>query len=334
MMRNNPFLSKVFTSTWLKHFAKNEKTFQFDFIENVTFLKHKYFPFHFNVGKNITSGMSYDFSHLEDSLEYKRQVYLLYDIPEYFKIDPNTEASGLKISKVRQYNGYLLDLNPYDEFNDLLMSFKSRKRHNFKNKKLNLERDFDISYTYFYGDVDKDKFDQSILVFNELIKKRFGGLGIKNNIVGKWAYYEELIYKMVLEKKGVLFATYDKDTPIAFAFCFLSEDILFYAAPTFDTDYLKYNLGHTSIMAIIEWCFEHNISFFDFSKGEFEYKKRWTSNAYKFDTHILYDSNSVRATIVGVCLIRYFKLKQYLRDKRINLLYSKARYVFKKSYSK
>ena len=334
MMLNNPFLSNTFTSTWLKHFAKNEKTFQFDFIKNVTFLKHKYFPFYFNVGKNITSGMSYTLNNLEENIDYKGRVCLLYDIPEYFNIDPNIGASGIKISKVGQYKGYLLDLESYTDFNDLLMNFKSKKRNKYKSKKVQLEKDFDISYTYFYGDVDKEKFNQSILVFNKLIKKRFGGLGIENNIVGKWHYYEELIYKMVLEKKGVLFATYNKDTPIAFAFCFLSDDILFYAAPTFDTDYLKYNLGHTSIMAILEWCFEQNISLFDFSKGEFEYKKRWANNSYKFGTHILYDSNSIRATTVGVCLINYFKLKQFLRDKGINLLYSKLKYFFKKNNSK
>ena len=63
-----------------------------------------------------------------------------------------------------------------------------------------------------------------------------------------------------------------------------SEDTLFDAITVFDIDYSKFHLGSITIMKLIEWCIENEIKILDFSKGYFEYKRRWCTKIYDFET--------------------------------------------------
>ncbi len=329
-MVDNPFLSKTFTSVWLKYFNNSKPAQTFNFIRDVGFTKHRYLPVFTNVGRNITNGMFYEFQNLKEQKDYKSKVFLIHDVPEYFKVNPNLEGVKLKVGKATQFKGYLSELSEYKEFTDFLNNqFRSKRRNYLKKKKEQLETCFNIEYKFFYGNVSQQEYNLNMDIFKELIGKRFGDLGIDSNALSKWDYYHELIYKMILDKKALLFAIQRNGKPIGIAFSFISKNILFYATPTFDTDYIRFNLGHTTIIELMKWCFENNISIYDFSKGEFEYKKRWANKEYNFQTHVLYDSSSLKSIILGVYLTKYFKFKQFLRDKKINLIFSKSKYFIK-----
>ena len=110
---------------------------------------------------------------------------------------------------------------------------------------------------------------------------------------------------------------------------FLSDDTLFYSITTFDTDYTNYNIGHTTIMEILKWCFNNNINIIDFSKGEAEYKSRWLTEVYFFQNHILYDSKSLFSRVMALSIFYYFSFKQFLRDKNFNTLFSKFQFLLK-----
>jgi len=327
-MNQNPFLSKTFSSIWLKYFNHGRKPFEFDFINNVKFLKHKYLPIYFNVGRNITNGMYYTL--LDTKEKNNNKTFLIHDVPEYFNVTTNTLSTILKVNKVKQYKGYLADLSQFNTFEEFFNSqFRSKRRNYLRKKQQQLELCFDIAYKFYYGEVSKDKYNEYMLVFKNLISKRFGELGIDNDVISNWDYYKELIYKMILEKRALLFVIQRENNPIGVAFSFISDNILFYATPIFDTDYIRFNLGHTTIIELMKWCFNNDISYYDFSKGEFEYKKRWTNKEYVFEAHILFHEKSFKASLLGNYLTIYFTFKQFLRDKKINLLYSKIIYKIK-----
>ena len=66
----------------------------------------------------------------------------------------------------------------------------------------------------------------------------------------------------------------------------------------------------------------------DFSKGERDYKKRWCDSEYYFERHIIYDSKSMKATTTAKILEGFHDFKQYLRDKKINLIVHKVKNIF------
>ena len=134
---------------------------------------------------------------------------------------------------------------------------------------------------------------------------------------------------MILSKEGVLTAIYSNNKPIGISFSFLSDKIMFFAITSFDIDYMRYNLGHITIMKLMNWCFDNGFDTYDFSKGKYEYKDRWTNNSYNYECHILYDSSSLVSRIRANIFESYFVIKQYLRDKNVNKLYTQFKYRLK-----
>lgn len=327
-MTNNPFTKTTFETIWLKHFANSKTTFGFKSIFPVKFYKDKRFPLYINLGKNITNGVYYELSKCQT--DYKGKTFLIYDVPEYFSIKTNL-INGLKIKKSNQFKGYACDLMGFNSFEDYFKSAykKSRNRSKFRRNINRLEACFDVEYKVYVGDIDKAEYDS---VFNSMIdsiKKRFDSLGLDNNIVAKRQYYHDLIYKMILKREALLFVLKADGKPIAISYFFLSDQILFAAITTFDIDFLRYNLGHTIIIKMLEWCFDNNIKILDFSKGENEYKKRWCNMHYEFSNHILYDATALKSKITAGLVYRFFNFKQYLRDKKVNFLYNRLKYIYR-----
>ena len=58
-MKDNPFTSDIFTTTWLKHFNNSESGVSFDFFVNLLFIRHKIPKLYINSGKTHTKGISY-----------------------------------------------------------------------------------------------------------------------------------------------------------------------------------------------------------------------------------------------------------------------------------
>jgi predicted N-acyltransferase len=298
----------------------------------VLFLKKKFLPLYTNVGRNITNGMSYKLDNLKHNTEFRKKVFLIYDVPTYFNLYAPSDSSKLKIKRINQYKGVLTNISKYHNFDNFLQNtFKSKSRHTLKRKRTQLESCFNISYSVYNGDISDNDYYNIAESLRNLITKRFSALGKSNSIIGSWDYYFDLMKSMIINKEAVMVTVNRDNKPIGMAFNFLSDNILFYAITTFDTDYLKYNIGHTTIMRIFEWCFENNINVIDFSKGVSEYKNRWKNEEYHFQCHILYDSGSVFTVIIANMISTYFKFKQYLRDKNLNSVYSKLKFLLNKT---
>lgn len=332
MIKQNPFLSDNFINIWCKHFNSNSKTYNFDSLKGLSFFKFKFFPIYINIGKNLTKGMSYQISSdssADSSL--KNKVCLVYDVPQYF--DTNLSTKNIKSKKIEQYPGFLITLENYNDFETYFATTFSKKTiSRLRSYNRQLERHFSISYKMFYGSISKKEYDNLFVHFNRLLTKRFNNKKETNNNLNpnEWNFYYDVVYPLILEKKASLFVIYNEEKPIAIRLNYFSEDIIFDAIPVFDIEYSKFHLGKISIMKMLEWSFENNFKVYDFSKGFYDYKAKWSDKTYNFEYHLLYDSSSIWASLIATSLLVFYKLKQYLRDKNINQKLHKLLFKLKK----
>lgn len=330
-MINNPFTSDIFTTTWLRHFNNSESGLYFNFLAKLLFVKHNIPNLYINCGKTHTKGISYVLKKLYTS-EIRKKTFLIYDVPTYFKINSNVRSKNLGLHKVKQYSGYLIDLTPFKDLDQYMQAtFSKSGRYKLKKYNKRLESCFDIQYKMYHGNISKDTYDEIFRDFKILLEKRFSEKQIRNNNLdpSEWNFYFEVAYPMILENKAGLFVIYDGKKPIGVTLNYLSEDTVFDAITVFDVDYAKFHLGSTTIMKLIEWCLEHKIRIFDFSKGHFDYKKRWANKSYDFEYHIYFDRKSLLSLIMAYSLKLFFNLKQELRNRHVNDMIHKLAFRLK-----
>jgi len=332
-MKNNPFTSSIYQTIWVKHFAADKVIKQFNFIKGLQFLKFKFLPLFINLGKNNTNAISYNTD--VSAKDYKGKVFLIYDVPNYLEIDNDTNFTSIKVKRIRQYKGYLLSLESYEGFDEYFKKvFSKNHRKKYRGYLNKLNKTFDVDFRLYTGYIEENEYLSVMTQFKELLTKRFNKLGLDNDILYKWGFYEDLVYPMIQEKKALLNVIYLDKKVAAVSLVFLSENSAIGAIKTFDINYRSYNLGNIEMMKSIEFCIDTKIPVFDFSKGDQDYKTKYISDYYHFDCHVLYDSKSIIATIIALTITYYFSFKQYLRDKKINLLFIKIKYQLKRKFKK
>lgn len=311
-IKKNPFTSEIYNRIWAEQYNKTS-LYNFDFIKNVKFNKHKIFPLYYNVGKYKSCGISYNLIESDLVKDYKKKVFLIYDIPKYFKVN-TSYISGLSTNKIPQYDGYLIDLSKYKTIDQYLYEkFKSKSRYSLKNRIKKLERDHSIQYEWHHGYISKDTYNA---LFNKMyffIESSFTKEENSHTTkeIRKWYYY--LFYEMINNKTASFFCIKNADVPIAVFYSYHSDKILFGAIPSTDKKYSKYGLGSIGVIKSIEWAINNKYSILDLSKGSYGYKHRWATRKYNFEYHIFYDKKYLPSLFIGKILTSYFKIKQYLR---------------------
>ncbi|CAM4381719.1 GNAT family N-acetyltransferase [Zobellia nedashkovskayae] len=322
MIQNNPFLSDTYTSIWSKHFDQSKKSIKFNFLKNISFYRHASLPLYVNSGKTLTKGMDYSLDSEQYSDDYKNKVFLIYDVPAYFNTKWQAPSdSTLKLYRSKQYPGFSVELGQLSNFNEyMLATFSKSSRYKLNKYKKRFEACFEVSYKMYYGEITKEEYDVVFDSFKELLTKRFDDKQITNNNLDpeEWQFYYDVAYPLILENKASLFVIYDGAKPIGVTLSYHSNTVLFDAITVFDIDYAKFHLGSVTIMKLIEYCISEKIEVFDFSKGYFDYKTRWSNKTYDFDYHILYDSASFTSKALAFGLKSFFDFKQKLRDKNVN----------------
>ncbi|SDS38571.1 Acetyltransferase (GNAT) domain-containing protein [Formosa sp. Hel1_31_208] len=327
-MKTNPYTSHTFENIWTQHYCKGKTVHSFEFFQNIKFSKTKKWPIYVNLGKNFTNGMNYSVD--AKKRDFKGKVALIYDVPSFYDIN-FPEHHQIKLKKVKQYDGFYGDLSGFNTIDDVILAnfSSSKSRYNFRRSLKQLHETADLQWTVYYGSIEKETYHREMAVFKSLLNKRFDDKNVFNTVLPMWAFFKDLIYEMIIEKRVVMNVLYNGTEPIAMSINFVSEDSISVAIRTFDIDYNKLNIGNIEIYKLIEWCLANDIKIIDFSKGENYYKKRWTDTQYHYDFHIIYDSKSLVSRLLGNILVRFFKFKQYLRDKNVNSLYVKLKH-FKK----
>lgn len=321
----NPFTSKTFVSIWSKHFNNSKDGIQFNSINNVLFYKKKFLPLYINIGKNLTKGVDYTVNY--EAKDYKNKVFLIYDIPDFFNVATIDESkAALRCKPLFQYQGFLLNFESFSTAEDYIKSRVSSKNlRGFRSRTRRLEDCFDISYKFYTKEIDLEAFDLLFDQFHGLLSKRFADKQVNYHHLraDKWAFHKEFVYAMLQENKASLFVIYNGKTPIGITLNIHSETIAFVAITVFDPDYYKFNIGKLTIVKIIEWCYENNMTIADFSKGDFDFKHEWCNVVYDFNYHLLYDSKSLISKILAWKITLFFKFKLYLRNHHVNALYRK-----------
>ncbi|OUS02955.1 hypothetical protein A9Q86_02590 [Flavobacteriales bacterium 33_180_T64] len=336
-MTQNPFTSSTFESIWSKHFDSENTLLSFNFIKDIKFIKHSKFGVYVNAGKNLTKGVSYSLNYNE--LDYKGKTFLIYDVPTYFDLKEfkPPQTSNLKHKKVFQYQGFLMDISNYNTYEDYINAqFSSKNRREFRSNQRRLETCFNISYEFIHEELSQERFDKVFKQFHSLLSERFEGKQTNYHHLSesKWKYYSELVFDMLKEKKASLLVISNENAPIGITLNFHAEDILFETITVFDPDYYKFSIGKTSIIKLLEWCFENDYKISDFSKGDYDYKRKWGNLVYDFNYHIFYDSKSIKSVLTANCIEIYYKFKLFLRKKKVNELYRKSKYLFSSDQSK
>ncbi|RLD26464.1 MAG: hypothetical protein DRI75_11675 [Bacteroidetes bacterium] len=334
-MFNNPFTSFTFVSVWLKHFNNSKPSKVFYFINYVEFVKHKFLPFYINVGKNLTKGVYYSID--DKARDFKNKVFLIYDVPSYFNIKKvtNLNTSSLRLKTVSQYQGLLIDISKFENFEGYISKqFSTQNKRYIRWSHINrLENCFNISYNFFHGEISNNQYELIFNHFYRLLDITFSGKRTNYHHLNPklWNFYKELVLPMIRERKASFFIIYDNEIPIAINLNFHSDNTLFKAITVYDVNYYRFSLGKLSVIKIIEWCFENNYRISDFTKGDFDYKHKWSNVIYDFNYHIFYDLDSVVSRITASCISLYFKFKSYLRAKKINVFYRKVIFKIERS---
>lgn len=315
-MKNHPYTSSIFIKTWLSHFISEGSEVKFDAIEGPVFIKKKIPPIYINSGSNLTLQAFYKvINSTFNSL--KKKVLVIYDVPNYFKIENTLKSDFLKIIIVKEYIGFLIDLSNYKSLNEYLnYKFNSKKRGQFRSYIKKLENSFNISYQMFYGEINREEYEYLFNEMHSLLVKSFSYKKIKNRklIPENFAFLKEVTYKLILEKQACLFVIYNDKIPIGISMNYNADGILFGDSTVYDLNYSKFNIGIIGLMKQIEWCISNQINIYDFSKGYFPYKKRWCNKEYHFEHHVIYDSKSLKSNTTAFLYSNFLKLKQYLRE--------------------
>ncbi|MBT8270687.1 MAG: GNAT family N-acetyltransferase [Bacteroidia bacterium] len=333
MITGNPFKSPEFVRIWREHFY-DKPSKKLNFLKGIEFYRPFAIPLYVNIGKNLTKGLDYELD--ATAGDYRNKVFLIYDVPDYFDVQNSADCrpSDLGIKQLFQYKGYLMDLRSYPTMQDYMKNqfSKHNKRYIRWSHIKRLEDCFNISYRYLYGEVDTKEYALVFDCFYELLSKRFSGKGTEYHHLNSstWSFYKDLIYPLIRNKKASFLVIYNEGIPIGINLNYHFDNILVKAITVFDTDYYKFSIGKLSVLKLLEWCYENNYEFSDFSKGFFDYKMVWANRHYNFNYHILYDKRSITAVPIAFFVEQYFRLKSYLRKKNINAIYRKLTYKLRR----
>jgi hypothetical protein len=326
--KNSPFSTHTFQKVWKKHFILNTPINTYRFLDGVSFYKNKRSVF-LNLGKNLTKGNTYKINNHND---YKGKTFVIYDVLPHLNAKQNNLPENLGVLKSVQYPGFLIELDTFKTIDDYLLNTFS-KNTRAKMRKFNkiLNTCFKISTKMFFGNIDKQEYDEIFEKFMLLLQKRYSEKQVFYNNMQptEWRFYKEVARPLILEKKASLFVVYNKETPIAITYNYHTEDALIDAITVFDIDYSKFNIGYLNNLKLLNWCFENNIKTLDFSKGYFDYKKRMCTRQYDFEHHIIYDKTSFISTLKAHTYHNFFRFKAYLRNKKFDVKFHKFTYKLK-----
>lgn len=332
-MSGNPFSSEIYTREWARHFGGEKRSHTFGLIEGVQFIKHPSLPYYFNLGHTHTKGIKYVL-HPEPNNKASGKTFLIYDVPDY-SVVPIGHSAIVKRYRIRQYPGYSLKMDAMDSLDEyLLAGFSSKTRNKLRGYIKKMESDFEVTYTMYYGEIARSVYDDLLNHMKRLMEKRFAGKKEFNNNLDpqEWAFYEDVFFPLILTKQASLFVTYCNGEPVGMMLNYMSDSRLLGAMTVFDTDLYQYSVGSVSIMKQIDWCLQNNIRILDFSKGDFDYKRRWSNFSYHYEYHILFDPTSFVSVSVAFVLKLAYSLKFFLRNLGLSHWLNRVRFAFYKGH--
>ncbi|OEK08537.1 hypothetical protein A8C32_03530 [Flavivirga aquatica] len=303
------------------------------------FFKDKAFPpFYKKITNLLSKNVSYNCN--SNSKYNPPHIYTIIDIPSYYSIEFSKDYTYLKSLTTPLYSGYLINLTAYNNLEDYLNN-KLGKARKSQLKRYRKRLDLCISpiYKIFYGDITKEEYT---FLFKELVimtKRRFTQKEESNFELPFLKLYENMMYKLILEKKASIFTIYDNDKPINISLNFTDQDTVFHWNSCYNIDYQMFNLGHINMVNHLEWAYKNEFKLFDMSRGDFFHKRKYVNESYTYNANIIYNpsklSNSFKANLQFLKLKIRYAIIQLLKKYNLHLWYSKyLKYKYRLTSSK
>lgn len=290
---------------------------QSNFIQQLCF-DYSIQPFYRNSIKNKLSNQEISLSYNPDRSQPWPNLFTVSDIPDYLDVELLKKEAERTLTRVPQYEGYLLNLKKFNNVGELVNKTLSKNpRKNLRAKHRKLELNHEISYKFYHGKIDKKHYDYLFEVCYNLMEARFHQKKIYNRYLLDWKYYYDKFYPKILTKEASICVIYDKTKPITITLNFHKADIVFSFIQIFDTDYFKYSMGDIAMLKNIEWCYHNHFTVWDVSKGATDNKIRWSNHVYLFEYHIFYNNKSLLSKFLAFINAKKLKTKQLLRNKGI-----------------
>ncbi|WP_179343941.1 GNAT family N-acetyltransferase [Winogradskyella ursingii] len=241
------------------------------------------------------------------------------DLPRYLNIQRLEKPKNIKSLLLKQYPGFLMNFEGIEDLSDYLKQrFGKSSIYKLRREQRKLEYCFDISYKMYYGEMTKTEYDFIFEEFYKLLEIRSVEKGIlKNAHLNYKAEYNEILHKMILEKKASFYVIYNGKKPIDICLNYYLADTVYQYLRTYDIAYSKFNTGYTDLMMQIDWCIKNNKACLVFSKGDFYWKRRWCNVIYDYDYEVFYNTCSLKALITMQKFTIIKRLKQFVRERGI-----------------
>lgn len=313
---NNPFTSETYQRHWMNQFFPQESCHTFEAVQGVAFTAHRKLPLYVNVGMYKTHGISYTLEDPDRGFSLKNRALLIYDVPEYFKL-PEAKVPYLGVKKSAQYRGYAVDLTKLRSLDEYLNEqFSSKGRKSILSRLAKLEREFNIEYRFYYGEIGRAEFESLLECLYGFITQAFEGKSSQNSHAPQEirAWYKEMLFDMINESRASFFVIYGNGRPIAISVNYHAENIMFASIPSYNLEYRQFGIGNIANLKKIEWAIARDYKVFDLSKASYGYKQRWANLEYNFEYHVLFDKRNLKSLLNGYAVFLYYQLKQKLRQ--------------------
>ncbi|WP_435315349.1 GNAT family N-acetyltransferase [Cellulophaga fucicola] len=292
------------------------------------FFKDKAFPWFYNkITNNYLKTVVYNTTDTPDKTS-NVETCIVYDIPNYLDIKTTIQETNLKEISFPLYNGYAVyfgNHNTCDAFlNDQVGKSRTNKLRRHQNR---LDLSIAPTYTMYYGAIEEIEYKRLFKELKRITALRFTQKEEHNFELPYLNYYEEIMFKMIFEKKASIYVIYDKDKPINITLNFIDGQTMLHFNSCFDVDYSMYNLGHLNTIKHLRWCYDNGIKLFDMGRGDFFHKRQWINKTYLYQEHIIYNSKSIIATLKAKKTIVFHKLRfrmvALLKKMKFHLAYGK-----------
>lgn len=210
--------------------------------------------------------------------------------------------------------GVAMDLKKNSTSNDYLSEVLSTNSFKYLRRSINrLNRDGEIQLVPYYGSIDTETYHSLFKQLQHFIKSRFNQKKERHAALGRWKFYEDTLYDLILQKKASLFVLYDGEKPISISLNYhYDERVLDLAINSYDISYQKYSLGRQMIVRQLEWAYDNNYELIDLRWGAFSYKVDFSNTKSKYRTHVFYTRKNIPLQIMAWCTSLGFYCKYYL----------------------
>lgn len=250
-------------------------------------------------------------------------------VPDYLDIYFD---KSLQFSKVFQKYGYAINLSQHTSLENFIAAqLKSSYKKNLSRSIKKLETCFNITYKFYYGNINKDDYYNYMNVLHQMLMARFDERNDRNIVLENWEHYLNNTYELIIRKKASLFVVSSDNESIGFSLNYHYNSLIYSAIASYNLNYSKFSIGNIIIYKLIDWCFLNGVVFLDMGYGDLSHKRLWCNMTYNFNNYIVYKSENILTYFYITFKKIKFKLINFLIKKNINRTYRNLKnYVLKK----